>query len=61
MAADLTDIGVEFCRPPQWKPIAKPVADLIDGYISPDHRAGTIVVTVNSKVLGAARPTPALL
>jgi hypothetical protein len=61
VAAHLPDIGVEFCRPSQWKPITDRAPSLFDGYTSPDHRAGMIVVAVNSKVLGAARPSSALI
>ncbi|HET7047960.1 MAG TPA: hypothetical protein VFI54_06770 [Solirubrobacteraceae bacterium] len=61
VAANLTDVGIEFCRPSQWKPIADRAPSLIDGYVSPDHSAGMIVVSVNSKLLDAARPSTALI
>jgi hypothetical protein len=61
VAAPLTDVGAEFCRPAQWRPIANRVPSLIDGYISPDRSAGMIVVSVNSQVLGTDRPSTALV
>lgn len=61
IAAPLTDIGVEFCRPSEWRPMMDRVPGLIDGYISPDHSAGMTVVAVNPEVLGAAQPSTALL
>lgn len=60
VAARLLNLGLDFCAPMDWHPIAHPVAGLIDGYTSRDHRAGMVVFSINSEVVGHARPSRAL-
>jgi type II secretory pathway pseudopilin PulG len=55
----LRELGLAFCRPGGWRPIAG-APGLLDGAVSPDHRAGMLVFSVNRRVAGARPPSKAL-
>jgi hypothetical protein len=60
LAARLRDLSLDFCRPKQWRPMADSAPGLLGGYLSPDHRAGMVVFSVNRRVVGAGAPSRAL-
>ena len=55
----LRDVGLAFCRPPDWRPTAG-APGLLDGASSPDGRSGMLVFSVNRRVAGAQPPSKAL-
>ncbi|MDQ6775337.1 MAG: hypothetical protein M3071_03745 [Actinomycetota bacterium] len=60
VAGRLRDLGLAFCRPKQWRPMADSAPGLLDGYLSPDRRAGMVVFSINRQVAGAGGPSRAL-
>lgn len=60
VAGRLRDLGLAFCRPKPWRPMAAAAPGLLDGYLSPDHRAGMVVFSINRQVAGAGGPSRAL-
>jgi hypothetical protein len=60
VAGRLRELGLAFCRPAQWRPIAGREPGLIDGYASSDRREGMVVFSVSRQVVGAARPSRAV-
>ncbi|MDQ6805386.1 MAG: hypothetical protein M3065_10580 [Actinomycetota bacterium] len=57
VAGRLRALGLAFCRPKQWRPMAATAPGLLDGYLSPDHRAGMVVFSINRRIVGAGRPS----
>lgn len=55
-AARLRELGLAFCRPAGWRPIAG-APGLLDGAASADRRAGMVVFSVSREVTGARRPS----
>jgi tetratricopeptide (TPR) repeat protein len=60
VAGRLRELGLALCRPAQWRPITGRAPGLLDGYTSPDRRAGMVVFSLSRQVVGAARPSPAV-
>ncbi|HEY8763260.1 MAG TPA: hypothetical protein VIM18_03655 [Solirubrobacteraceae bacterium] len=59
-AGRLRDLGLAFCHPAGWRPVASRAPGLLDGYASPDRRAGMVVFSISRQVVGDARSSRAV-
>jgi hypothetical protein len=51
----LSDVSFSTCQPRQWRPLSNAQSGLIEGYVSPPHDAGMLVVDASA---AAPSPTP---
>jgi len=58
-ADPVRDIGVAYCRPPDWKPAPGRVPGLVSGSLSPDDESGVFVFSIDPEVAGEGEPSEA--